>query len=172
MDRGRDDEEREDARRPRGHDGDDRNGNVIADAAAGVDDLTQAALLMLHEGLERHRDYPRLLVSSSLLRISFDRSIASFAATDRLIELARASAREGAHPPERDGEKTADVDRRLAVSIAVALYLGWVAIEPWLLKATGLEDLDDEAIRAGLERATRILFEGWPLVPADAGTAD
>lgn len=148
-----------------------RNENLIRDAAAETDDLTEAAQLMIGAGLAHHREYLRLIVSSALRGVPFDRSIVSFGATERLIELARSTAEKRSHSAEGD-DTAAETDRRLAVSMVAALLLGWASIEPWLAKAAGLEDLDDEAFSAGLQRAAKILLEGWPIAPADPGAAD
>jgi AcrR family transcriptional regulator len=150
-----------------------RNENVIRDAATGVDQLTEAATVMIREGLAHHREYLRLLVASSLRGIPFDRSIASFGATERLIELARPAAAyavpKGAAGDEAMPTAAAEADTRLAIAMAVALYLGWVAMEPWLVKATHIDDLGEESRVAGLERAVTILLDGWLAPPAGSG---
>src|SRR5659263_474196 len=33
-----------------------------------------------------------------------------------------------------------DVDPRLVIAAVVALYLGWISLEPWLVPAAGLQD--------------------------------
>ena len=144
-----------------------RNENLIRDASAKADDPTEAAQLMISAGLMHHREYLRLIVSSALRGVPYDRSIVSFGATERLIELARSAAEKRSHPAEGDDAAAAEADRRLAVAIAIALLLGWASMEPWLAKAAGLEDLDDETLTAGLQRAVKILFEGWLAAPAD-----
>jgi AcrR family transcriptional regulator len=140
-----------------------RNENVIRDAAAGEDDLSRAATLMIREGLGHHREYLRLIVASSLRGTPYDRTIVRFGATERLIELARAAASAGGQHAQRSDATAAEADRRLAIAMVVALLLGWASMEPWLVKATGIEGLDDEARTAGLVRAAMIQLEGWLL---------
>ena len=79
-----------------------RNENLIRDAAVEADDLTEAAQLMIGAGLTHHREYLRLIVSSAVRGTPYDRSIVSFGATERLIELAR-SAAPRAFAPGRGG---------------------------------------------------------------------
>jgi AcrR family transcriptional regulator len=146
-----------------------RNEHVIRDAADGVDELTHAARLMAREGLTHHPDYLRLLVLSALGGLPFDRTIVSFGGTERLIELARAAATQRGQDAERDAP--AETDRRLAIALAVALLLGWASMQPWLTKATGIDDLDAEATTAGVERAVTILLEGGLLAPDGGGEA-
>jgi AcrR family transcriptional regulator len=141
-----------------------RNEDVILDAASGEDDLSRSATLMIDEGLARHREYLRLIVFSCLRGTPYDRSIVKFSATERLIELARLAASERSHQAEGGDATAAETDRRLAVATVVALLLGWASMEPWLVKAAGIEGLDDETAAAGVERAARILLEGWLLV--------
>ena len=122
-----------------------RNEEVILAAAGGTDDLVEAVSRMLREGLAHHRRYLRLVTHSALDGYSFATSIGRFPASERLIELA-----------ERQASRVSPCDAgglapRFAIAAIIALYLGWLAVEPWLLPATGLERLDDEAIVAGLE---------------------
>jgi hypothetical protein len=42
----------------------------------------------------------------------------------------------------------------------VALYLGWIALEPWLVPAAGLQDVDEALLLADLERTIRCLIAG------------
>ena len=146
-----------------------RNEDVIRDAAAGVDGLTQAAALMLREGLAHHRPYLRLIVDSALRGVPFESTVVRFSATERLIELAGRVARDGAQAvtPDDDAVATdAETTGRLAVVLAVTLYLGWAAAGHWVVAAGGLRDVDEETLTAALERAVTILLEGFLAPPA------
>lgn len=145
-----------------------RHEDVIRDAAEDVDDLVGSAARMVREGLAYHRDYLRLLVASAVSGVPYDRSIVNFSATQRLVDLARSAAARSGHPPEGENAAAAESDRRLGVAMASSLLLGWASTEPWLAKAVGIEGLGDEATAAGVERAVRILLEGWFPAPDDA----
>jgi AcrR family transcriptional regulator len=123
-----------------------RNENLIRDAAGATDDLSEAISLMLREGLANHRPYLRLLAHSALHGLPYDTSIGEFRATQRLIELAeeRAARAIGSHQEV--------LTPRFVIAAIVALYLGWAAMEPWLVQAAGLEGVDEETLIAGLER--------------------
>jgi hypothetical protein len=60
-----------------------------------------------------------------------------------------------------------DVEPRFAIAAIVALNLGWASMEAWLVKAAGLEGLDEEALVARLERV--MLYLAAALVPGDDG---
>lgn len=127
-----------------------RNESLILSAAPDNSDLLESASLMLRHGLRPHgRTHVRLIVRSVLNGLPYDRTTGRFEATERLIELAQQAAA-SASPVERV-EK--DLDPRLAVACAVALFLGWVATESWLRPAVGLMDMDDAELIDGLERA-------------------
>jgi AcrR family transcriptional regulator len=151
-----------------------RNEDVIRDAAAGVDGLTQAAALMLREGLAHHRSYLRLIVDSALRGVPYESSLINFSATERLIELAVLVARDDARavtPDDAAMEIDPETTARLAVVMTVTLYLGWAAAGHWAVAAGGLRDLDEETLTAALERAVTILFEGFLAPPADSHRA-
>lgn len=151
-----------------------RNEDVIRDAAAGADGLTQAAALMLREGLARHRPYLRLIVDSALRDVPYESSLVNFSATERLIELARLAGPDDTRAVVQDGGGVAtdpETTARLAVVMAVTLYLGWAAAGHWVVAAGGLRDLDEETLTAALERAVTILFEGFLAPPADSHPA-
>jgi AcrR family transcriptional regulator len=138
-----------------------RNEDLIRDAAGATEDLGEAISLMLREGLVNRRPYLRLLVHSALHGLPYDTSIVNFSAVQRLIELAEARA-------SRAGRTEGDaVDPRFAIAALVALNLGWASMEAWLVKAAGLEGLDEESLVAGLERV--MLHLAATLVPGDDG---
>jgi len=128
-----------------------RNEDAILNAASDDLDLLESASLMLREALTTQRKYVRLVAHSALRGVSYDRTSGGFAATKRLVELAQEAAA-SASPAER-GEK--DLDPRFVVAGAVALLLGWVATESWVLPAAGIGDMDQAQAEAGLERLIR-----------------
>ena len=73
-----------------------------------------------------------------------------FPATELLVALAQKQT--GADPP------CGAIDPRVAVAAVVALYLGWIALEPWLVPAAGLQDVDEALLLADLERMIRCLI--------------
>jgi AcrR family transcriptional regulator len=150
-----------------------RNEDAILDAATGIDDPTQAAALMVREGLARHRPYLRLIVDSALRGVPFESSIVHFSATERLIELALSVGDDEGRPASAgaEGAPAAGTEGRMAVALVVALFLGWASAGPWVLPATGLQDLDEETLTAGLERGVTILLEGF-LAPPAGSAAD
>jgi TetR/AcrR family transcriptional regulator, repressor for neighboring sulfatase len=123
-----------------------RHEDSIRSAAGETEDLAAAMSLMMREGLLRHRQYLRLIAQSALGGLPFETTMGRFPAVERLVELAE--AREAASASAAVNA----VPARLVVAAAVSLYLGWTAMEPWLLAATGSEDLDEETVVAGLER--------------------
>jgi AcrR family transcriptional regulator len=136
-----------------------RNEDLIRDAAGATEDLGEAISLMLREGLINRRPYLRLAAHSALHGLPYDTSIVSFSAVQRLIELAEART-------SRAGRTEGDVvDPRFAIAALVALNLGWASMEAWLVKAAGLEDLDEESLIEGLERV--VLHLAGALVPGD-----
>jgi AcrR family transcriptional regulator len=123
-----------------------RRENTIRDAAPDEDDLLEATRLMLREALHQQR-YVKLLVHSALHGLSYDHTVGRFAATERLIEVAQATA-----AAEGDQRGPDALDPRFAIASMVAMLLGWSAGKEWLLRATGLQDLDDDAFFSQFER--------------------
>jgi len=136
-----------------------RNEDVMLAVAAGTDDLLEAVGHMFREGRARRR-YLRLVTHSALHGLPFDTTMGRFPATELLIELARRST--GEAPP------CGDVDPRVAIAAVVALYLGWVSLEPWLVPAAGLQDEDEAMVLAHLERVIGCLIAAT--IPGAAGT--
>ena len=124
-----------------------RNEDAIVGAASDQDELLTAASLMLREGLAHQRRYVRLIAHSALHGLSYDRTVGKFAATERLVELAEASA-------SKDGaaQDTEAVDPRFVIASVVALFIGWISAEEWVLRASGLSDMSDDEIVDSLER--------------------
>jgi len=128
-----------------------RNDDVILVAAAGSDDLLEAVTRMFQAGLA-HRRYLRLVTHSALHGLPFAATMGRFPATELLVALAQKQT--GADPP------CGAIDPRVAVAAVVALYLGWIALEPWLVPAAGLQDVDEALLLADLERTIRCLIAG------------
>lgn len=124
-----------------------RRENVIRDAAPGEGDLLEATSLMLREAVFHQRTYVRLIAHSALHGLSYDRTMGRFAATTRLVELAKqAAADEGeARDPDRP-------DPRFVIASAVAMLIGWSAAREWLLRASDLEGMSDEEFADAFER--------------------
>ena len=93
-----------------------RNEDAIVSAAADNDELLTATSLMLREGLTSQRRYVRLIAHSALHGLSYERTVGRFSATERLVELAQASA--AAEGAARDPDS---VDPRFVVASVVAL---------------------------------------------------
>jgi TetR/AcrR family transcriptional regulator, repressor for neighboring sulfatase len=129
----------------------ERNEDVMVAVAAGTDDLMEAVAHMFREGLA-HRQYLRLVTHSALHGLPFDATMGRFPATELLIELAGRSTGEA--------PSCGDVDPRVAIAATVALCLGWVSLEPWLVPAAGLQDEDEVLVLAQLERVVRCLIAG------------
>lgn len=123
-----------------------RRENTIRDAAPEDADLLVATRLMLREAVEQ-RQYVKLIAHSALHGLSYDRTVGRFAATERLIELARAAA-----AAEGDELGPDTPDPRFVIASVVAMLIGWSAGKEWLLRATGLQDLDDQAYIEQFER--------------------
>lgn len=123
-----------------------RNEDVMRAVASGTDDLGEALSLMIREGLANRRPYLRLVAHSALHGLPYETTIGRFRATEWLVELAEKRAA-GAREVEPDA-----LPPRLVVAAIVSLYLGWVSLEPWIVRAAGLQDFDEETLAAGLER--------------------
>ena len=123
-----------------------RSEDVIRSAASDDDELLTATSLMLREGLAHQRRYVRLIAHSALHGLSYDRTAGRFSATERLVELAQAGA-EGGDAWDPDA-----VDPRFVIASVVALFIGWISAEDWVLRASGLADLSDAEIVDSLER--------------------
>ena len=123
------------------------NEGAFVASAADHDELLTATSLMLREGLAHQRRYVRLIAHSALHGLSYDRTAGRFSASERLVELAQASA--AAEGADRDPDA---VDPRFVVASVVALFIGWISAEDWVLRASGLADLSDAEIVDSLER--------------------
>jgi TetR/AcrR family transcriptional regulator, repressor for neighboring sulfatase len=144
-----------------------RRENVIRDAAPAQDDLLEATRLMLHESVLNQRDYVRLLAHSALHGMSYDRTVGRFAATERLVELAREVA-----AAEGEGRDPDAPDPRFVIASLVAMLIGWSAAREWILPAAALPPMSDEAFLEQFERIVvdleRIYFPALREEPPEA----
>ena len=85
-------------------------------AASDQDELLTVTSLMLREGLAHERRYVRLIAHSALHGLSYERTVGRFSATERLVELAEASAPWGGASQDHEA-----VDPRFVVASVVAL---------------------------------------------------
>jgi len=135
-----------------------RDADAIRVAAKGQEDLLGAASLMLREGFSSQRRYVRLIAHSALHGLSYERTGGRFAATERLLELAQAAAE-----AEGDARDPDALDPRFPIAGVVALFLGWMATEDWVLRAVGLDDLTEEEVVDSFERMVfQILRANFP----------
>lgn len=121
-----------------------RNENAILQAAGDTDDLRKALSLMLREGLRSHRTYLRIIAHSALSGMSFDDTMGRFPATERLVQIAQEQSASGGSSPA--------LDVRFVIAAIVSLYVGWAAIEDWIVPATGLSAMDEDAVVDNLEQ--------------------
>ena len=126
-----------------------RDEGLIASAAPANPDLIESTSLMFRHGLGQDGlPYTRLVVRAALDGLPYDRTPGKFEGTERLIELAEQAAA-SAPPAERT---MTDLEPRLVVAAAVALFLGWGAAQSWVRPAAGLQDMDDAELVDGIER--------------------
>jgi AcrR family transcriptional regulator len=124
-----------------------RRETVIRDAAPDEDDLIEATKLMLREAVLNQRDYVRLLTHSALHGLSYEQTTGRFAATERLVELAR-----GVAATEGDARDPSAPDPRFVIASLVAMLMGWSAAREWVFQAADLEPVGDEQFAEQFER--------------------
>jgi AcrR family transcriptional regulator len=124
-----------------------RRETVIRDAAPAEDDLIEATKLMLREAVLNQRDYVRLLTHSALHGLSYEQTIGRFAATERLVKLAR-----GVAAAEGDARGPDAPDPRFVIASLVAMLMGWSAAREWVFRAVDLEPAADEEFVEQFER--------------------
>jgi TetR/AcrR family transcriptional regulator, repressor for neighboring sulfatase len=124
-----------------------RRENVIRDAAPAEDDLAEATSLMLREAVLNQRGYVRLVAHSALHGLSYEKTVGQFAATARLVELARKTAAEEGEARDPDAP-----DPRFVIASIVAMLIGWSAAREWILRASDLDGMSDEEFTDRFER--------------------
>ena len=88
-------------------------------------------------------------MQSSLEGVALEATIGSLPATERLAAMV------DGFTATRPAGAPGDVTPRFALAALVALYLGWIASEDWLVPALGLEDVDEKVLVAQLEVVLR-----------------
>lgn len=136
-----------------------RNARALLDVAPDDPDLLETASAMMRAGLTLRRPYVRLVAHSDLHGGSPQWPAGAFGATERLIDLARVSAASAA--PTEPGD--ARLDPRFVITCIVALLVGWVVAEPFILPRAGLAGMDEAEVVDGVVRVMRgILRDNLP----------
>lgn len=125
-----------------------RHAGEMGAAAADADNVSDAMVLMLREGLAHHRAYLRVIIQTALQDPPFAELMRRMPVGARLASMAEEAAarfagREGGVPP------------RFVIAAVLALSSGWVATDDWLRRAMGLDDVAEEAIVDQLEDVVR-----------------
>lgn len=90
----------------------------------------------------------------------------------RIIELLRAGRRHRPRvSPNKRGEPVV-LDERIIAGTIIAVMLGWLLFEPFLLQATGLDRSDREKIRGGVVHVMDALIDLSSRMPATESSAD
>ncbi len=134
-----------------------RDQGRIVRAAQDAPDLRSAVHLMLADVLGDRREYMRLISHSVLHGLEWEASGQGSPAVRWLVELASTERERGLEPPGID-----DLDYRFVVAAVVAMAMGWVTAEPWLVRAAGITDLDDAQITRALTEMAMRMMGGVP----------
>jgi len=133
-----------------------RNTPPALRAAGAAGGVPETVVRMFRGLLASQPDYLRLLARIVMDRLSFDTVKPEFPAYALLIgSLTEDAARRGRELP----------DPRVLAASLTALAIGWSVTEDWLVKASGLDDVDPEVIAASLELIVLSMVEG-PASPA------
>ena len=128
-----------------------RNTGPALRAAGATGGVREMVPRMFAGLLASQSDYLRLLARIVLDHLSFDTVKPDFPAYAFLIEaLTEDAARRGRELP----------DPRVLAASLTALAIGWSATEDWLVKASGLDDVDPQVIAASLELIVLSMVEG------------
>jgi AcrR family transcriptional regulator len=120
---------------------------AIRDASLGDGDLIEATRSMLREAVLNQRTYVRLIAHSALHGLAYEKTVGRFAATERLVELAREVA-----AAEGDGRDPDAPDPRFVIASIVAMLIGWSAAKEWVLRAADIGTMSDEEFTDAFER--------------------
>jgi TetR/AcrR family transcriptional regulator, repressor for neighboring sulfatase len=132
-----------------------RDQERILRAAQDGPDLSSALPLMMADLLGPRRQYATLVSHAIVHGLPWDAKVQGYALR-RLLELAAAEPDHGRETPE-----VAGLDHRFVVAAIVAMTLGWTTLEPWLIEASGLEDLEEpEMVKGLISMAMRMLGQG------------
>jgi AcrR family transcriptional regulator len=146
----------------------ERNARGILQAAPDNPDILATTSLMLRSGLAQYRRYIRLVAYSALHGPSSGFPTGMYGATERLVELAERVAASASSAEQSDES----LDPRFVIACVDALFFGWITMESWLLKRTGLEDMDETEVVDGVERVMLgILRDNLPGLERNGPTA-
>jgi AcrR family transcriptional regulator len=106
-------------------------------------DFTAAVPRALRYALTEQRAYMRLVTLSALQQLPYSTTSGQWPATQRLMDLAEKQTRGAGERPDR-------IPPGFLIATLISLAFGWTALESWLRRGAGLEDLDDEALMDGL----------------------
>jgi len=118
-----------------------RSENEIRDAAPAEGDLLEATRLMLREATLHQRRHVRLVAHTALHGLPSEQNDVRFAATERLLEIARVAA-----AAEGDARDPDAPDPNFVVASIVAMLIGWSTARELLLQVVDLEMSDDEFV--------------------------
>ena len=138
-----------------------RNTGPVLGAARAAASVRDAVPAMARELRVSRPDYLKLLARMGMDRVPFETVRPEFPAYALLIELLKADA-------AKLGRELPD-PRVLAASIT-ALVIGWTVTEDWLVKASGLDDVDAQVVEASLDLILLSMVGGDPS-PATSGAA-
>ena len=140
-----------------------RGDQAIKESAEGLPGLRDAARSMLGELRHSQPQHLRTVASIALSDVPYGRLGAAFPSIAALRE--RADLEFGRTDVGRS--RRLEIAPNFLIAALVALAVGWGSVEDYLIPAAGLEDLDREAIDAGLERVLMCLIDA-ALPPHDA----
>jgi len=144
-----------------------RGDRAIKESADVLPGLRDAVRSMLGELRHRQPQHLRTMTSVALSDVPYERLGAGFPSIVALRE--RADLEFGRADKRRS--RRLEIAPNFLVAALVALAVGWGSVEEYLVPAAGLEDLDREAIDAGLERVLMCLIDAT-LPPNDANAAN
>jgi AcrR family transcriptional regulator len=135
-----------------------KQGAMLRDATTDPDILAITESIV-HLGLTEYRSYARLIASSALHGVPYERTPGRWESVERLVDLAQRTV-DSAPAEARTDE---DLNPRLVIACITALFLGWGATDSWVLPAVGLQGIDETEALAGLQRIIRgILLSNLP----------
>lgn len=109
------------------------------DVAIPVEATLLDGIQQAFSSLERHAQFWRILARSLLDGAQPEDLHTDYPVADHLLELARQAM--------RDGLLTTEIDPRFLVATLFAFALGFELFEPFILRATGLDQLDSGEVK-------------------------
>jgi AcrR family transcriptional regulator len=128
-----------------------RNTGPVLRVAGTAGSVSEMVPRMFRGLLASQPDYLRLLARVVMDHLSFDAVKPEFPAYALLIEALTKDA------AQRDRELP---DPRVLAASLTALAIGWSATEDWLVRASGLDDVDPQVIATSLELVVLSMVEG------------